>query len=307
MPLLPRAAIFLTEVGPCYAISMALTRCPQLIPLGPSEPWPARPRPLLVRNAGPGQLAVFPLPLAPQWLVAVPLDRERLDLAVEAVPRCPPVLGALDRQDLPVEGAVHPNPGSGEREEVLEPGGDRTHASGLADERFNMAPGLDRPGPSRHGLLTIPPFLERGDGRLRGHRPLGYLPGAWPRGAPGGPPWQATARGRRRWAWGRWLGCGLHWRVSLSVWASLRSLGCRPSFMPAPLGVGLHVACRPPTPIRHAFPRRLSSQTVAHSLDSGKNFRDRWTQGPVALATGANRSPENAGPRSGIADLFGIA
>jgi hypothetical protein len=158
-------------------ISMALTRCPQLIPLGPSEPWPARPRPLLVRNAGTGQLAVFPLPLAPQWLVAVPLDRERLDLAVEAVPRCPPVLGALDRQDLPVEGAVHPNPGSGEREEVLEPGGDRTHASGLADERFNMAPGLDRPGPSRHGLLTIPPFLERGDGRLRGHRPLGIFLG----------------------------------------------------------------------------------------------------------------------------------
>ena len=40
--------------------------------------------------------------------------------------------------------------------------------------------------------------------------------------------------------------------------------------MPAPLGGGLHMAFRPPTPIQHVFPRRLSSQTVAHSLTRAK-------------------------------------
>ena len=124
---------------------MALTRCPQLIPLGPSEPWPARPQPLRP-PWGPGRLAVFPLPLAPQWLVAVPLGRERLDLAVEAVPRGPPLLGELDRQDLPVEGAVHPNPGGGEREEVFEPGGDRTHAVVWPTSRSTWLRGWTGPG-----------------------------------------------------------------------------------------------------------------------------------------------------------------
>ena len=285
---------------------MALTRCPQLIPLGPSEPWPARPRPLLVRNAGPGQLAVFPLPLAPQWLVAVPLDRERLDLAVEAVLDARRSSAHWIARTFRSRGRFTRIPAAGNEKRSLNPEGTGRMpvvwpTSGSTWLRGWTGPGLPATDCSRsRRFWNAAMAASAGIGRS-------------------GSSWGLASRRARRTSMAgdcsgtaaMGVGSVAGVRIALARFTLGMGLlavsGLQAEFHAGSPGVGLHVACRPPTPIRHAFPRRLSSQTVAHSLDSGKNFRDRWTQGPVALATGANRSPENAGPRSGIADLFGIA